>query len=52
MASWKIEEDEAGGPEHYPLSEAKAKQKELEKQVLNYWGFDFILFTYIFVIAD
>lgn len=33
MASWKVDEDEAGGPELYPIAEAKAKQKELEKQV-------------------
>lgn len=44
MASWKVEEDEAGGPEHFPLAEAKAKQKELEKQVIHYWGLNFILF--------
>jgi len=33
MADWKSAEDECGGADHYPLPEARAKQKELEKQV-------------------
>ncbi|XP_065334491.1 dystrophin, isoforms A/C/F/G/H-like isoform X2 [Cloeon dipterum] len=33
MAEWKNAEDQSGGPDQYPLAEARAKQKELEKQI-------------------
>ncbi|XP_059471698.1 dystrophin, isoforms A/C/F/G/H isoform X9 [Neocloeon triangulifer] len=33
MANWKSEEENCGGIDQYPIADAKAKQKELEKQI-------------------